>query len=74
MYARRLEYIRCIYTRAHAAAIRPYVPGYVVVCAAVCAAVCARDGGGGGGRGGRDEGRLEKVEGRKGQHVTRVLP
>lgn len=70
MYARHLEYIRCIYTRAHAAAIRPYVPGYVVVCAAVC----ARDGGGGGGRGGRDEGRLEKVEGRKGQHVTRVLP
>lgn len=42
------------------------------MCAAVCAAVCARDGGSGGGRG--DEGRLEKVEGRKGQHVTRVLP
>lgn len=78
MYARRLEYIRCIYTRAHAAAIRPYVLGYGCVCGrvrgCVCAAVCARDDGGGGGRGKRDEGRLEKVEGRKGQHVTRVLP
>lgn len=60
MYARRLEYIRCIYTRAHAAAIRPYVLGYGCVCGRVRGCVRA---GRWWWRGPREEGRRAVGEG-----------